>query len=86
VKDMRLSEEEKYQLVERYQNGESVSAICFQTGISKSTFYTWLRPYKSTYSNAGYTVSANEFIKMKQHIVKLEQKIEVLQEVPYPLL
>lgn len=78
---MKLSKEEKYQLVARYHNGESVSDICMKTGIARSTFYTWLRPYKTTYTDAGYAVSSAEFVKMKKMIEKLEQKVEVLQKV-----
>lgn len=78
---MKLSKEEKYQLVQRYLNGEQVTDICMEAGISKSAFYTWIKPYKVTYTDAGYAVNANEFIRMKQHVTKLEQKLEVLQKV-----
>lgn len=37
---MHLSTEEKQALVSRYQAGESVTEICADTGISRSTFYT----------------------------------------------
>ena len=77
----KFSREEKYQLVSRYYNGESVSDICIQEGISKSAFYTWLKPYKTTVTNSGYEVSQNEFIKMKQRLDKLEKIIEVLKKV-----
>lgn len=78
---MKLSNEEKYQLVQRYHNSESATDICMEAGIAKSTLYSWIKPYKVTFTDAGYAVSANEFIKMKQHITKLEQKLEVLQKV-----
>jgi transposase-like protein len=78
---VKFTKKEKHQLVARYHNGESATDICTETGIARSTFYTWLQPYKTTYTNAGYAVSAVEFIKMKQRLEKLEQKIEVLQKV-----
>lgn len=78
---MKLSNEEKYQLVQRYHNGESAADICMGASIARSTFYAWIKPYKVTYTDAGYAVNANEFIKMKQHLTKLEQKLEVLQKV-----
>jgi transposase InsO family protein/tetrahydromethanopterin S-methyltransferase subunit G len=40
-----------------------------------------LKPYKTTYTDSGYALSAAEFIKMKQRLEKLEQKVEVLQKV-----
>lgn len=78
---MKLSKEEKYQLVQRYLNGGSATDICMEAGISRSTFYDWIRPYKVANSDVEYAVSASESAKMKQYITKLEQKIEVVQKV-----
>ncbi len=78
---MRFSDEQKQELVALYYNGESVSDICLQNGVPRSTFYTWLKPYHTQVTPSGHNVSANEFIKMKQRIEKLEQKVEVLQKV-----
>ena len=75
---MKLSKEEKYQLVQRYLNGGSATDICMEAGIARSTFYDWIRPYKEAESDAEYAVSASESAKMKQYITKLEQKIEIL--------
>ena len=76
-----FSEEEKYQLVEKYCNGEAVSDICTATGISKSTFYTWIKPYQTQRTEAGHIVSAMEFVKMKKRLAKLEEIIKVLKNV-----
>ena len=78
---MRWSTKEKQSLVARYQAGESVAEICADTGIARSTFYTWIKPYTTTTTDSGYVVSQQEFIKMKQRIQKLEQKVEILQKV-----
>lgn len=78
---MKLSKEEKDQLVQRYLNGGSVTDICLETGIARSTFYDWIRPFKAAEADPQYAVSASEFAKMKHYITKLEQKIEVLQKV-----
>jgi putative transposase len=78
---MKFTQEEKYQLVARYHDGGSISDICTESGVARSTLYTWLKPYKATYTDAGYTVSATEFMKMKQRLEKLEQKIQVLKKV-----
>lgn len=67
---MRWSTEEKQSLVARYQAGESVAEICADTGIARSTFYTWIKPYTTTTTDSGYVVSQQEFIKMKQRIQK----------------
>ena len=78
---MYLSAEEKQALVSRYHAGESVAEICADTGVARSTFYTWIRPYTTTITDSGHGVSQQEFIKMKQRIRKLEQKVEILQKV-----
>lgn len=71
----------KYELVKRYQNGESVTDICLQADVPKSTFYSWLKPYTATYTKTGQIVSAAESAKMKTRIKKMEQIIEVLKKV-----
>lgn len=78
---MRWNAEEKQSLVARYRAGESVAEICADTGIARSTFYTWIKPYTTTITDSGHVVSQQEFIKMKQRIQKLEQKVEILQKV-----
>ena len=78
---MCISTEEKRSLVTRYQAGESVAEICADTGVSRSTFYTWIKPYTVTMTDSGHAVSQQAFIKMKQKLQKLEKKIEILQKV-----
>ena len=78
---MRISIEEKQTLVARYRAGESVADICADTGVPRSTFYTWIKPYTVTMTDSGHVVSQQAFIKMKQKLQKLEQKIEILQRV-----
>ncbi len=78
---MSISTEEKQALVARYQAGECAAEICASSGIPRSTFYTWIKPYTMTTTASGYEVSQQEFIKMKQKLQKLEQKLEILQKV-----
>lgn len=78
---MRLSTEEKRALVARYHAGEAAAEICADTGIARSTFYTWIKPYTTTTTDSGHVVSQQEFIKLKQKNQKLEQKLEILQKV-----
>ncbi|MDD4565335.1 MAG: IS3 family transposase [Eubacteriales bacterium] len=78
---MRFSDIQKKELVALYYGGGTVSDICLQSGVPRSTFYTWLKPYQTEVTPSGNIVSANEFVKMKQRLEKLEQKIEVLQKV-----
>ena len=41
---MRISTEAKQSLVARYRAGESVVEICADSGVPRSTFYTWIKP------------------------------------------
>ena len=54
---MRYTIEEKRQLVLRYQNGESAAHICAETGIARSTFYSWIKPYQTTVTDTGVLVT-----------------------------
>ena len=76
---MTYTAEEKRQFVLRYQNGESVSDICTETGIARSTFYTWLKPFQSKQTDAGVIVSPQEFIYLKRRVEKLEDIVKVLK-------
>ncbi len=76
-----VNTEEKAALVRRYQTGESVAEICASSGVPRSTFYTWIKPYTVSTTASGYAVSQQEFIKMKQKLHKLEQKLKILQKV-----
>lgn len=78
---MRLSAEEKGALVARYHAGEAVTEICADTGIARSTLYTWIKPYTTTTTGSGHVVSQQELITLKQKNQKLQQKLEILQKV-----
>lgn len=78
---MRHCAEEKERLVKRYYQGEAVSTICLETGIARSTFYTWLKPYKTITTEAGNVVSPAAFVKMMKSNERLSKMVEVLQRV-----
>lgn len=78
---MKYTTNQKQELVLRYQNGESVSDICTQTGIARSTFYSWLKPYQTTITDAGMIVTPKEFSALKKRVEKLEGIIQVLKSV-----
>lgn len=78
---MTYSAQEKEALVKRYYQGDSVSAICLKTDIARSTFYSWLKPYKTTTSEAGNVVSPAVFYNVKRANERLTKMVEVLQKV-----
>lgn len=78
---MKYTAEQKRKLVLRYPNGESVSDICTQTDIARSTLYSWLKPYQTTITEAGMVVTPKEFVYLKKRVEKLEGIIQVLKSV-----
>ena len=76
---MKYTSEQKIQLVMRYQNGESVIDICTETGIARSTLYSWLKPYQTTVTGPGVQVTPHEFTVLKKRVERLEDIIKVLK-------
>lgn len=75
------TKEQKQELVKRYYNGESASLICLQAGVPRSTFYTWIKPYKVVKTGSGTEISVMDYMRQKQHVEKLENMIDVLRMV-----
>ena len=43
--------EAKLTLIKRVQSGEKVARICREAGVSRKTFYSWLKKYKEAKPN-----------------------------------
>ena len=71
---MRISTEAKQSLIARYQAGESVTDICADTGVPRSTFYTWLKPLHCDYNRLRSCCQPAGVIKMKQKTPKVRTK------------
>lgn len=70
---------EKQALVTRYISGETVSAICMETGISKSTLYTWIKQYQPTKTRCGRVITPKDYDSLLRRCEKQEQLILVLK-------
>lgn len=80
---MRYSEKEKRTLVSLYYNGKTVSEICQEHQISRSTFYTWIQTYRPVESKDGSrTVTPKDFDSLLRRCEKQEQIIAVLKSIP----
>ena len=77
----KFSKEQKQELIKRYFNGESASTLCLKEGIARSTFYTWLEPYKENPTKKALNISASDYVKLKQRCQKLENIIDILKQV-----
>lgn len=78
---MRLTNEEKLQLVERYQTGNSIASLCSETGIPRSTLYAWVKRYSPSVKQTNDNTGSIELRQQKKHIEKLEAIITVLKTV-----
>lgn len=80
---MRYSKEEKLSLVIFYYNGKSVTEICMEHQIPRSTFYTWIQAYRPVESkNSSRTVTPKDFDSLLRRYEKQEQIIAVLKSIP----
>ncbi len=78
---MRHTTEEKRRPVMRYQNGESVAHICAETGIARSTFYSWVKPFQTTVTETGIQVTPQAFDALRRKVEKQDAIIQVLKSV-----
>jgi len=78
---MKYTSELRTQLVARFLDGESMSAISAETGIPKSTLYSWVQPHIPTKSHLDRSPTIRQYNTLKSHAEKLESMIEVLQKV-----
>jgi putative transposase len=69
---------EKQALVTRYTGGETVSAICMETGISKSTLYSWIKQYQPTRTWSGRVITPKDYDSLLRR-EKQEKLIAVLK-------
>lgn len=78
---MKYTVEIKTQLVTRFLDGESMSALSSETGIPKSTLYSWVQLHIPTKSHLDRSPTIHQYNTLKSHAKKLENMIEVLQKV-----
>lgn len=78
---MKHTDEEKCNLVERYQNGTSVASLCAETGIPRSTLYSWAKLYNANTGDTNVGVTTREAYLLKEQIKKMGIIITILKSV-----
>lgn len=78
--NQKHSDDEKQKIVDRYQNGESVTSLINDTGIPRSTIYAWIKQESDT-KNKSKKVSVKIFRLLENKVARLEDIIEILQNV-----
>ncbi len=79
---MKFSATEKQAFIARYLNGESVNSISADSGISRSTLYSWITASKDSVLGAKKHITIQHYNALLQHTRKMEQMIAVLQVAP----
>ena len=74
------TQEEKQAIIDRVISGEPSAHILANTGIPKSTFYSWLRIYQEEQNAASRrTVDIRNFHLLENKIARLESIVEILK-------
>ena len=77
------TQEEKQAVIERVISGEPSTHILADTGIPKSTFYSWLRIYREEQNAANRrTVDIRNFHLLENKVTRLECLVEILKSAP----
>ena len=73
--------EERQAIIDRYTSGgETYLQIYADTGIAKSTFYTWLKQYKLEQEETKEkTINYRNFVLLENKIQRLENMVEILK-------
>lgn len=74
------TQEEKQAVIDRVISGEPSASILADTGIPKSTFYSWLRIYQEEKNAANRrSVDIRNFHLLENKVARLEDIVEILK-------
>lgn len=74
------TQEEKQAVIDRVISGEPSARILADTGMPKSTFYSWLRIYREEQNAANRrTVDIRNFHLLENKVARLESIVEILK-------
>ena len=76
----KYENEVKQAIIDRYNNGESVSLLVEEFGIPRSTVYLWIKHAADSSSNKK-EISVKNFRNLENKVVHLKRIIEILKRV-----
>lgn len=71
------NQQEKDTVLNRYFCGETIMKIHRDTGISRTTLYSWIHTYNKSKNSKILNIA--DYVKLKQHCEKLENIIKILK-------
>ena len=72
----------KTEVIQRYQDGESIRSLSQELHIAQSTIYHWRKEYCSI-ETANHTYTPKEFDALSRRLVKLEHEMEIIKHSGY---
>ena len=75
----QISIETKTSIINRFNNGESVSELTEATGVARSTIYGWIKAAQSDSENE--PVNKKTVNNLESKVIRLSTLIEILQKV-----
>ena len=72
----------KTEVIERYQNGESILTLSQELHIAQSTIYHWRKEFCSI-KTANCTYTPKEFDILSRRLVKMEHEMEIIKRSGY---
>jgi transposase len=79
-KGIRYNEEFKKQILQLYEMGKTVSELCDEYGLSRTTIYKWIKNNKPIGIIEGKEITQKEYERMKKEILELKMENEILKK------
>ena len=77
----KLPNSEKQAIILRYLSGEKISSLVQETGIPRSTLYSWVKAHKEQDTKKHPKLTVRAFMDLENKVKRLEVIIEILKTV-----
>lgn len=78
---MTFTDEQKEEIISRYQNGELSKSLCVEFGISRSTLYRWSKVHCTANPEQERTFTIRDLDALRRKVEKQANIIEILKTV-----
>ena len=75
----KYSEDLVATIIEQYHNGQSITLLCVEYKVPRSTIYFWLKQHRKLKSSNGTDFSYQDYYHLKRKYDKLEETLSVIK-------
>jgi transposase-like protein len=75
----RLNETKKLELIRRYESGMPIALLNAETGIPRSTLYSWVQQYQTTTPTKNGIINLKGFNSLRRKSERLEDMVSILK-------